>query len=247
MNQLLATKVAIVTGASRGIGAAIARKLAAQWAYVAVVYGSSKDAADKVVAEITNAGGKAKAYHADASKPERLSELATAVKQDFGAIDILVNNAGVLNAGVVGEVGYADYEHVRRVNVDAVFALTSAVVPHLPDGGRIVNISSVLGERSIMPGLSVYNASKFAVNGFTQSWARDLAPRNILVNAVEPGPIDTEMNPANGEGAEAQRAQVPLGRYGKPEEIAGAVAFLVGPDATFVTGATLRVDGGLIS
>lgn len=247
MTNVLSNKIALVTGSSRGIGAAIAKKLASHGAHVAVVYGKSKDEADKVVEAITSAGGKARAYHADATKPATMAALADAVKKDLGPIDILVNNAGVFNNGLIGETDYAAYERDRSINMDTVFALTNAVVPQMKNGGRIINISSVLGERSLMPGLSVYNATKFAVNGFTRSWARDLAPKGILVNAVQPGPIDTDMNPATGEFADAQRANVPLGRYGKPEEIAGAVAFLAGPDATFVTGTTITVDGGSIA
>lgn len=245
--QPLSGKVALVTGSSRGIGAATAKKLASHGAAVAVVYGKSKDEAAKVVEAITKAGGKAKAFGADANRPETMPALANAVLAELGAIDILVNNAGVWSVGLIGEVDYAEYERVRQVNVDAVFALTNAVVPHMKSGARIINISSVLGERSLMPGISVYNASKFAVNGFTRSWARDLAPKGILVNSVEPGSTDTDMNPADGEGSAAQRAGIPLGRYGRPEEIAGAVAFFAGPDAGFITGETLRVDGGAIA
>lgn len=243
----LSGKVAIVTGGARGIGAATAKKLAVHGAAVAITYSKSNKEADAVVESIVKAGGKAKAYHADAGKPETMADFALAVKKDFGRIDILVNNAGTFGGGLIGEIDFASYEHDRRINTDSVLALTNAVVPHLPEGGRIVNISSILGERSLMPGISVYNATKFAVNGFTQSWARDLAPRGILVNAVQPGPIDTDMNPAQGDFADTQRSQVPLGRYGKPEEIAGAVAFLTGPDSTFITGTTLTVDGGMIS
>lgn len=247
MTQPLSGKIALVTGSSRGIGAATAKKLASQGATVAVVYGKSKDEGQKVVDAITQAGGKAKLYSANANKPETLPELAKAVLADFGTIDILVNNAGVWGVGLIGEIDYAEYERTRQVNIDAVFALTNAVVPHMKSGARIINISSVLGERSLMPGISVYNATKFAVNGFTRSWARDLAPKGILVNSVQPGSTDTDMNPADGEGSEAQRASIPLGRYGRPEEIAGAVAFFAGPDATFITGETLSVDGGAIA
>jgi 3-oxoacyl-[acyl-carrier protein] reductase len=131
-----------------------------------------------------------------------------------------------------------------RINVDAVFALTNSAVRAMKAGGRIINISSVLGERATGPDMGVYNASKFAVTGFSRSWAKDLGARGILVNAVQPGPIDTELNPETGEGAEAQKARTALGRYGRPEEVAAAVAFLAGPDATYITGATLNVDGG---
>jgi 3-oxoacyl-[acyl-carrier protein] reductase len=131
-----------------------------------------------------------------------------------------------------------------RINVDAVFALTNAAVKHMKTGGRIVNISSILGERATGPDMGVYNASKFAVTGFSRSWAKDLGARGILVNAVQPGPIDTDLNPATGSHAESMRLQTALGRYGRPEEVAAAVAFLAGPDAGYITGATLNVDGG---
>jgi 3-oxoacyl-[acyl-carrier protein] reductase len=164
--------------------------------------------------------------------------------KDFERLDILVNNAGVFLGGRIGEVKAADYERVMRINVDAVFALTNAAVRKMRPGGRIINISSVLGERAAGPDMGVYNASKFAVTGFSRSWAKDLGSQGILVNAVQPGPIDTELNPESGESADYQKARTSLGRFGRPEEIAGAVAFLAGPDATYITGATLNVDGG---
>lgn len=184
------------------------------------------------------------AYAADAAEPARLSALIDEVVGDFGGLDVLVNNAGTFSSGTIGEIAADEYERVRRINLDAVFALTNAAVRVMPPGSRIVNISSVLGERASGPGMSVYNASKFAVTGFSRSWAKDLGPRGILVNAVQPGPIDTELNPADGEHAEHMRRQTALGRYGRPEEVAAAVAFLAGADATYITGATLNVDGG---
>ena len=164
------------------------------------------------------------AYAADAAEPARLSALIDEVVGDFGGLDVLVNNAGTFSSGTIGEIAADEYERVRRINLDAVFALTNAAVRVMPPGSRIVNISSVLGERASGPGMSVYNASKFAVTGFSRSWAKDLGPRGILVNAVQPGPIDTELNPADGEHAEHMRRQTALGRYGRPEEVAAATS-----------------------
>ena len=236
----LSGKTALVTGGSRGIGAAIVKRLVKEGANVVFTYSASKDAADKLASETG-----AKAYQADANDIAGLPALAGKVLKDFGKIDILVNNAGIMDGfGPIGEIDPEGYQRQMRVNVDAVFTLTNEVVKSMKDGGRIINISSVLGERAIMAGLSAYNASKFAVVGLTRTWAHDLASKNILVNAVLPGNTDTDMNPADGEEGEGRRAGIPLGRFGKPEEIAAAVAFFAGPDSSYITGATLRVDGG---
>jgi 3-oxoacyl-[acyl-carrier protein] reductase len=245
MSKPLSKKVALVTGGSRGIGAAVVRRLAEEGAHVAFTYSKSGKAAAALVKAVSARGVKAKAYAADAAAPKSLARLVDKVFKDFGKLDILVNNAGVFLGGSIGEIKAADYERVMRVNVDAVFALTNAAVRKMKAGGRIINISSVLGERAVGPDMGVYNASKFAVTGFSRSWAKDLGAKGILVNAVQPGPIDTDLNPESGESAEIQRARTALGRYGRPEEIAAAVAFLAGPDATYITGATLNVDGGM--
>jgi 3-oxoacyl-[acyl-carrier protein] reductase len=244
MRKPLNGKVALVTGGTRGIGAAIVRRLAQEGCDTAFTHSKSRKAAAELVNEIAGTGVKAKAYLADAAAPQTLPVLVAKVLKDFGKIDILVNNAGVYLGGKIGDIQSADYERIMRINVDAVFALTNAVVKKMKPGSRIINISSVLGERAAGPGMGVYNATKFAVSGFSRSWARDLGDRGILVNAVQPGPIDTELNPESGESAGYQKSQTALGRYGRPEEVAGAVAFLAGPDATYITGATLNVDGG---
>jgi len=244
MSKPLSKKVALVTGGSRGIGAAIARRLAEEGAHVAFTYSKSGKAAAALVKALSAHGVKAKAYPADAAVPKSLPRLVGKIIKDFGKLDILVNNAGVFRGGRIGDIKAADYERVMRINVDAVFALTNAAVREMKAGGRVINISSVLGERAAGPDMGVYNASKFAVTGFSRSWAKDLGEKGILVNAVQPGPIDTELNPATGENAEVQKARTALGRFGRPEEIAAAVAFLAGPDATYITGATLNVDGG---
>lgn len=244
MSKPLRKKVALVTGGSRGIGAAIVRRLAEEGAHVAFTYSKSGKAAAALAKALSAHGVKAKAYPADAAAPKSLPRLIDKVLKDFGKLDILVNNAGVFLGGRIGEIKAVDYEKVMRVNVDAVFALTNAAVRKMKAGGRVINISSVLGERAVGPDMGVYNASKFAVTGFSRSWAKDLGAKGILVNAVQPGPIDTELNPATGESAKVQKARTALGRFGRPEEVAAAVAFLAGPDATYITGATLNVDGG---
>lgn len=243
--QALQAKTALVTGGSRGIGAAIVRRLAKDGANVAFTYSKSDEAASKLVEELQKIGVQGRAYLADATEPGKLPAVVESVVKDFGGLDILVNNAGVSGRGMIGEIDYKDLRHTMTVNVDAIFTTTQAAVQVMPDGGRIINIGSILGERALTSGNSVYNASKFAVAGLSRSWAKDLGPRGILVNVVQPGPIDTDLNPAdNSDKANFMRSMTALGRYGKPEEIAGLVAFLAGPEAGFITGATISVDGG---
>ena len=242
--KVLKGKVALVTGGSRGIGAASARHLASAGANIAITYSASADAAAELVKEFETLGIKARAYLADASDPQSLPQVVERITADLGSIDILVNNAGTFSVGMIGTVDEAEYRRIMTINVDAVFTMTQAVLKVMPDGGRIINIGSVLGERASTAGISTYNASKFALAGLTRSWAKDLGPRNILVNDVQPGPIDTVMNPADGPNADHMRSNTALGRYGQPEEVAALVAFLAGPEATDITGATINVDGG---
>lgn len=240
----LAHKTALVTGGTRGIGRATALKLASSGANVAITYGKSKEEAETVIKELLALGVKAKAYAADAGKSHSMEALAKQVMADFDGVDILVHNAGTYAEGLIGEVQTAEYARVFEVNVASVFTLTNALVPHMKTGSRIIIISSILGERAGAPNLGIYNSSKFAATGFARSWAKDLGAKGILVNAVQPGPINTEMNPENGEGADYMRSQTALGRYGKPEEVAAAVHFLASPEASYITGALLNVDGG---
>ena len=242
--KILAQKTALVTGGTRGIGRATALKLAASGSNVAITYGKSKEEAESVVKELLALGVKAKAYVADATQSHGMNALASQVLRDFGGVDILVHNAGVFAMGAIGEVTAEEYARIFEVNVASVFALTNALVPHMKAGSRIIVVSSILGERAAMPGLGIYNASKFAATGFARSWALDLGAKGILVNAVQPGPINTEMNPEDGEGAEYMRSHTALGRYGKAEEVAAAIHFLASPEASYITGATLNVDGG---
>lgn len=237
-------KTALVTGGSRGIGAATAYQLAEAGANIAITYSSSAASAQEEVSKLEGLSIVARAYKADAARPETLPQVVDQIVDDLGDIAILVNNAGTFAGGMIGEIDYAEYRRIMSVNVDALFTTTQSVLKSMPDGGRIINIGSVLGERASTAGLSVYNASKFAVAGLTRSWAKDLAPRNILVNIVQPGPIATVMNPEDGQNSDYMRSLTALGRYGQPHEVAALVAFLAGPEATYITGATINVDGG---
>ena len=215
----LAGKVALVTGGSRGIGAAIARRLAADGASVAVTYSKGADAAASVVKEIERGGGKAIAIQADAADGEAVRNAVDRTVSFFGRLDVLVNNAGTIIPKAVEETTLAYFDRVFAINVRGVFVATQAALKHLKTGGRILMIGSCLGERVFMPGLAPYSATKGAVKMFAQGLARELGPRGITVNNVQPGPIDTDLNPASGEWATPQKAATALDRYGHVDEI----------------------------
>lgn len=247
MSKKLQGKRAVVTGGSRGIGAAIAKRLAEDGADVIITYAGNHDAARASVAAIEAAGVKGKAVQADAADPAAVTDAIDAAAAELGGIDILVHNAGVAHFGGIGEDGIEDYRRVLGVNVDGVVAGTLAAVPYLAEGGRVLIIGSVMGETSMMPGATAYTASKFAVQGLARGWARDLAPRGVLVNVIQPGPIDTDMNPATGELAGQLTALVPLGRYGRADEVAALASFLASDDASYITGTTINIDGGMLA
>jgi 3-oxoacyl-[acyl-carrier protein] reductase len=242
----LAGKTALVTGGSRGIGAAIVQRLARDGADVAFSYSRSKDQAEHVVAAVEQLGRRAVAIRADQAIPTDVETLVREAHRVLGRLDILVNSAGVFVTGPVGDpqADLAAFDHQLAVNVKGVAAAVRAAVPLLTDGGRIISIGTTGADHVPFAGAADYIATKAAVAAYTRGWARDLGPRAITVNVIQPGAINTDMNPEDGAFSGMLKGLAALGRYGQPEEIAAAVAFLAGPDASYITGATLNVDGG---
>ena len=245
MSKNLEGKIALITGGSRGIGAAIAKRLAADGANVAITYSKGADAAASVVKEIERAGGKAIAIQADATDAGAVEAAVEKTVATFGRLDVLVNNAGTAIPKPFEEATLEEMDRVIAINVRGVFVATQAALKHLKTGGRIIMIGSCVGERVFMPGMAPYSATKGAVKMFTQGLARELGARGITVNNVQPGPIDTDLNPASGEWAAGQKAAVPLDRYGHTGEVAALVAFVAGPESSYINGANLTVDGGI--
>jgi 3-oxoacyl-[acyl-carrier protein] reductase len=241
----LTNKVALVTGGSRGIGAAIAKRLAAEGASVAITYAKDADAASAVVKAIERDGGKAVAIRADAVDVEAVKGAVEKAVTTFGRLDVLVNNAGTAIPKPFEETTLEEIDRVININVRGVFVTTQAALKHMNDGGRIINIGSAVGERVQVPGLVPYSATKGAVKLFTQALSREVGSRGITVNNVQPGPIDTDLNPAAGEWAVPQKAVTALDRYGRVDEVAALVAFVAGPESSYITGANLTVDGGM--
>jgi 3-oxoacyl-[acyl-carrier protein] reductase len=243
--QKLSGKVAVVTGGSRGIGAAIAKRLATDGASVAITYTKGADAAASVIKEIEHAGGKAIAIQADAADADAVKAAVEKTVATFGRLDVLVNNAGTAIPKTFEEATLEEMDRVIDINVRGMFVATQAALKHMRDGGRIITIGSALGERVLTPGLVPYAATKGAVKIFTQGLAREVGSRGITVNNIQPGPIDTDLNPATGDWAVPQKAVTALNRYGHVDDIAAMVAFVAGPEASYITGANLTVDGGM--
>lgn len=245
IHEALAGKTAFVTGGARGIGAAIVRRLAAEGAEVTFTYASSAETAQALVEEIAGQGGRVHARKVDSADAEALSAAIGEAASATGHLDILVNNAGVLERGSVETLGIDAFDRVFAVNVRAVYAGVQAGQRHMGEGASIINVGSIVADRTAFAGASVYSASKGAVQAMTRGFARDLGARGITVNTVQPGPTETDMNPSDYH--EMLKSLIALGRLGKPGEVAALVAWLAGPEARFISGASLTIDGGYLA
>ena len=244
MSKRLEGKVALVTGGSRGIGAAIAKRLAADGAMVAITYTKGADAAASVVEAIKSSGGKAIALQADATAPDQVKPAIDKTVAALGKLDVFVNNAGTAIPKKFEETTIEELDRVIDINLRGAFVATQAALKHMNEGGRIILIGSCVGERMMTPGLVAYAATKGAIKMFAQGLAREVGDRGITVNNIQPGPIDTDLNPASGDWAVPQKALTALNRYGSVDDVVALVAFVAGPEASYITGASLTVDGG---
>jgi 3-oxoacyl-[acyl-carrier protein] reductase len=244
MLHALEGKVALVTGGSRGIGAAIAKRLAADGASVAITYAKDANSASTVVKSIEATGGKAIAIQADAADVDAIKKAVEKTVATFGQLDVLVNNAGTAIPKTFEETTLEEMDHMINLNLRGTLVATQAALKHMKSGGRIIMIGSCVGERVMTPGLVAYSATKGAVKMFTQGLSREVGSRGITVNNVQPGPIDTDLNPAAGDWATPQKAATALDRYGHVDEVAALVAFVAGPESSYITGTNLTVDGG---
>jgi 3-oxoacyl-[acyl-carrier protein] reductase len=244
MSRNLEGKIALVTGGSRGIGAAIAKRLAKDGAHVAITYARGAEAAASIVRQIEGGGGKAIAIQADAASAEASKAAVEKAVAAFGRLDVLVNNAGTAIPKRFEETTLEEIDRVIQINMRGTFVTTQAALKHMKSGGRIIMIGSCVGERNMTPGLVPYAATKGAIKMFVQGLAREVGARGITVNNIQPGPIDTDLNPAVGDWAAPQKANTALGRYGSVDEVAALAAFVAGPEASYITGASLTVDGG---
>lgn len=241
----LENKVALVTGGSRGIGKAIVLRLAAEGALVSFTYANSAEKAAAVVEAVEKKGGRALAISASSEDTAAVKGAVERTVQEFGKLDILVNNAGIFEAKPFTDFTPEDYERTMSINTRAVFFASQAAAKHLPAGGRIISIGSCLGDQVRGPWMTLYAMSKSALTGLTRALARELGPNRITVNLIQPGPTNTDMNPANGSHADGQRSQMAIPEYGDPEDIAASVAWLASPEGKYVTGASIAIDGGI--
>ena len=237
-------KVALITGGSRGIGAAIAKRLSAHGATVAITYSKDAASASAVVKAIEAKGGKAVAIQADSINADAIKGAVEKTVASFGGLDVLVNNAGTAIPKTFEEGTLEEFDLMIDLNFRATLITTQAALKHMKSGGRIITIGSCVGERVMTPGLVAYSATKGAVKMFSQGLSREVGKRGITVNNIQPGPIDTDLNPASGDWATPQKAATALDRYGKVDEVAALVAFVAGPESSYITGANLTVDGG---
>jgi 3-oxoacyl-[acyl-carrier protein] reductase len=244
MAQSLKGKIALVTGGSRGIGAAIAQRLAADGASVTITYSKGADAASAVVKAIEGKGGRAVAIQADSVDAEAIRKAVEKTVESLGGLDILVNNAGTAIPKAFEESTVEEFDLMINLNFRGALIATQAALKHMKSGSRVIMIGSCVGERMMTPGLVAYSATKGAIKMFTQGLAREIGGRGITVNNVQPGPIDTDLNPAAGDWAAPQKAATALNRYGTVDEVAALVAFVAGPESSYITGANLTVDGG---